>query len=137
MLKSEHMTAESELFSVNFNTSRDGDSEMCPACMNVDDEVVQGGPSPPPIGAVSDLDLEDPTSTTKGELRIQRNYQQLAHWRGLVSKFPEDPLNLFWREQCAMLEGLLLQRQRIGQKRVVAFDDAMNDQSCKRFCHRS
>jgi hypothetical protein len=131
------MMSESEMFSIPLNMSRDIEGEMCPAGMIVDEGVLQAGPSPPPIGAVSDLDHEAPIIATKCENRIQRNYQQLAHWRSLVSKFPQDPLNLFWREQCAMLEGLLVQRQRIGQKRVAAINDDMDDQSCKRGCHRS
>ncbi len=104
--------------------------------MLLDDKVLQG-PSPPPTGAFNDVELDDPISVAKSELRIQRNSHQLAHWRSLIVKFPNDPLHAFWREQCSTLEGLLVQRQRVGQKRgIPAFDDdAMDDQWCKRPCH--
>jgi hypothetical protein len=125
---------ETDAYSILCLSNREVEGELCPAGMLLDDKVLQG-PSPPPTGAVNDVELDDPISATKTELRIQRNSHQLAHWRSLIAKFPNDPLHAFWREQCTTLEGLLVQRQRVGQKRPAFDDDAMDDEWCKRPCH--
>ena len=124
----------------HFRPVGSGEIETCPAGMMVDESFSTIGPSPPPIGAANDFDLEDPAVLTRSEIRIQRNEQQLSHWNSLIAMYPGDPLAAFWREQCSVLEGLLLQRQRVGHKRAATFGDFgdHDDEQCyKRTCNYS
>ena len=54
----------------------------------------------------SNLAGEDQNSSfmdSMSDLSIQRNSQQLSHWKSLITNFPNDPLQAFWREQCSSL----------------------------------
>ena len=77
------------------------------------------------------LALSDrPSDTTQ---RVQQISHQLTHWRTLIARFPNDPFQAFWHDQCSTLESLLIRLQSVGQKRGRENDNDMGKRGCGSF----
>jgi hypothetical protein len=83
---------------------------------------------------LNSLMLTDGQSDKKHDpMRIQQITHQLAHWRSLITRFPDDPLQKFWHDRCSTLEGLLTRLQCAGQKRGREEDHDMGKRGCNSF----